>query len=181
MSHCLTFFSSIFFPSPFALSLSLSLALFFLPSFFCFFFYFLLFPCFCLFLSFSSFLSFCFMKRRTLENYIWRFFPDNPFCFVGVLSCLFFQILLPYLSFLFVSYVFSSRQMVLGFKQDKKHQFLVKGGVATKRFFNNLCFAKSEKLSFLGGANFCQHVVASIKHYKNRYFQHLFRSKKSKT
>ena len=39
----------------------------------------------------------------------------------------------------------------------KKHNFLVKRGVATKRFFFiNLCFAKCEKLSFLGGPFFGQ-------------------------
>ena len=36
-------------------------------------------------------------------------------------------------------------------KQLKKHKFLVKRGVATERFFINLCSAKCEKLSFWGG------------------------------
>ena len=37
-------------------------------------------------------------------------------------------------------------------KQVEKHQFLVKRGVATKRFFYmNLCFATCAKLSFFGG------------------------------
>ena len=47
--------------------------------------------------------------------------------------------------------------IVFGFKktQVEKHQFLVKRGVATKRFFfMNLCFAKCEKLSFFLGATF---------------------------
>ena len=38
--------------------------------------------------------------------------------------------------------------------QAKKHQFLVKLGVAAERFFNSLCFAKCEKLPFFGGGHF---------------------------
>ena len=33
-------------------------------------------------------------------------------------------------------------------KNKKKNNFLVNRGVATKRFFINLCFGKCEKLSF---------------------------------
>ena len=83
---CLIFslsFSSVFFPPPFFLSLSLSCS--FLSSFLFFFFAFV-----SLFLSLSFLfflLVFCFMKRRTLVNHNRRFF------------CSFFEIPLPYLCF----------------------------------------------------------------------------------
>ena len=43
--------------------------------------------------------------------------------------------------------------------QVEKYKFLVKRGVATKRFFMNLCFAKCVKLSLLGGHFFLQVLV----------------------
>ena len=51
--------------------------------------------------------------------------------------------------------------IVFGFKKNQveKHQFLVKRGVATKRFFMNLCFAKCEKLSFFFLGHFWQILV----------------------
>ena len=54
--------------------------------------------------------------------------------------------------FLFNMNVLVSKQTTL-----KTHTFLVKRGVATKRFFFNinLYFAKCEKLSFLGGGGPC--------------------------
>ena len=59
---------------------------------------------------------------------------------------------------------------VFGFKTNnlKKHNFLVKRGVATKRFFYQPVFAKCEKLSFfcgaLFGANFgsCSKITINI-------------------
>ena len=52
--------------------------------------------------------------------------------------------------------------IVFVFKKTKlkKHQILVKRGVATKRvFFMTLCFAKCEKLSFFLGPFFGQILV----------------------
>ena len=46
--------------------------------------------------------------------------------------------------------MFFVQHQCFGFQktQVEKHQFLVKRGVATKRLFNNLCFAQCAKLSF---------------------------------
>ena len=60
-------------------------------------------------------------------------------------------------------------------KQLKKHNFLVKRGVATNVFFINLCFAKCEKLSFFPPF-FAQFWLMPKKHYKNTYFSTLFKA-----
>ena len=128
---CFVFFSfllSIFVKKKLFLYISLSCSLlsFFLPIFqFCF----LLLP-FCLFVSFSclcaSILSvFGFDVLLCLSNpfALSFFFSDFKFCFY---QCLY-----------------------VSKKTSKKHQFLSKAGLQ-QNVFNNLCFAKCEKLSFFG-------------------------------
>ena len=84
-------------------------------------------------------------------------------------SCLVFSLkslFLIFVCFLILSYVFCSTSLFFGCKLKKKHQFLVKRGVATKRFFMNLCFAKCEKLSFFGGHFFANLWLLFKKHSK---------------
>ena len=89
---------------------------------------------------------------------------SNPF------SCLSF---FPFLKLCFMVHI-----NVLIFQESQliKHQILVKSGVATKFFFCYLCFAKSEKLSFLGPI-FAQHLVGVQEHCKHRHFRTLKKQK----
>ena len=84
----------------------------------------------------------------------------NVFSFFGFLSCFLFGISFSYLSFfLILSYVCCSTSLFLVSKNpsSKTPIFGQKGGCnITGFFFINLCFAKCEKLSFLGGAFFWQ-------------------------
>ena len=124
-----------FWASPFvtfSFSVSLFVCSFFLLLFlFCF----LLVPCFCLFLSFFLFLlCFCLMKRTTSNYSITKFFFINRFSFFGVSSPLFsFRSLFPYLCFFpDFKFCFLLNVNVFFWKcKLKKHQFLVKRGVAT--------------------------------------------------
>ena len=146
-----------------SLSLSLSLSLyiyiyFFLPllSFLFFAFFWFLVP---FFVSFFVFLSslLLFHERNNIKIFNCNFFSSILFFWVSYLVFSFKSLFLSLLFFLILSYVFCSTSMFLVSKnQVEKHQFLVKGGVATKRFFffMNLCFAKCEKLSFFGGGHF---------------------------
>ena len=148
--ECLPLFLlSLFWPSTCSNFLSLSLFCFLLSLFLLVllfvFFWFLFF-----FFFFFCLLCFCFMKITTSNCSIAKFFHQSC-VFFGVLSCFLFGI--PFLIFVFLlifSYVFCSTSMFFWFQKHKlkKHQFLVKRGGATKRFFCNLCFAKCEKLSF---------------------------------
>ena len=110
-------------------------------------------------LSFLFFLlCFCFMKRTTSERLMYKVFLHQSFLFFGFLSSFLFEIPFSYLCFFgWFKVMFLFNIIVFGFKKNQveKHQFLVKRGVATKRFFfMTLCFAKSEKLSFFGGSFF---------------------------
>ena len=134
----------------FSFSVSLLLLSFFLPSCLSF----LLSFCF-LFLSlfhFSFFFAFVFRKEQ-LEHFRLQFiFFINLFSFFMV-SCLVFPFKSLFLIFVFFpdfKLCFLFNMNVFGFQTTlKKHNSLVKRGVATKRFFFiNLCFAKCEKLSF---------------------------------
>ena len=83
----------------------------------------------------------------------------NVFSFFGFLSCFLFEISFSYLSFfLILSYVCCSTSLFLVSKNpsSKTPIFGQKGGCNITVFFINLCFAKCEKLSFLGGAFFWQ-------------------------
>ena len=146
-SVSLSFSLSLFWPpSSVSLSLSLSFLLFFIPS------------CLCFFLSFGSlfgslslfFFPFWgfFHERNNIKIFNCKFFFINILSFL--VSCLFlFQVLFSYLcSFLTLSYVFCSTSRFLISKQTtyKKSHFLVKRGVATKRFFYQPVFWKMSKV-----------------------------------
>ena len=136
-----------------SLSLSLSLVLFFFSSLLSFFVCFLLVPSFfSLYLFFFSVLFAFVSWNHNIEIFNFKVFFINPMSVFGLLSC--FSLSNPFFLslffFLVFSYVFLFNINVFGFKktQVEKHHLLVKRGVATKRFFNNLCFEKCEKLSF---------------------------------
>ena len=183
-SVSLSFSLSLFWPPSVCVSLSLSLffLLFFLSSFLSLF----LLSYGSLFLSLSFFfflLCFSFMKGTTSKKSIASFFFINILSFL--VSCLlFFQVSFSYLCyFLILSYVFYSTSRFLVSKQTakKKQIFLVKRGVATKRFFFiNLCFAKCEKLSFFWCPFFGQILGDVQKRYKNGYLSTFLKAKKWK-
>ena len=157
-------FSWVFFGLPLVqfLFLCLSRVLFFLSSFLSFFSCFLLVPSFSLFLSFSLFFAFVSWKLTTSKDSIAKLFFINSVSFL--VSCLVFSCKSLFLIFVFSWYsvmLFVQHQCFWFQKtQVEKHYFLVKRGVATKRlFFNNLCFAKCEKLSFFLGPFFGQILV----------------------
>ena len=166
-SVSLSFSLSLVWPPSFSLFLSLSLSflLFFLSSFLSFFFAFFWF----LVLS-LSFLFFLLCMKGTRSKYsIASFFFINIFCFGGFLS--FFLSSPFFLSLLFPDFKLCFFVQHKGFwfqnKQLKKLIFLVKRGVATKRFFfMNLCFAKCQKLSFFCVPFFGKFWVMFKKHYK---------------
>ena len=167
--HCLPFFlHSLFWPPPFSLFLSLSLSFssisFFLLVF--------LFAFFC-FLAFVSFFLLVYSLLLFHEKNNIKIFNYKSFC-SSILShfCwfpLFFFLSNPLsLSLLFVlilSFVFCSTS-VFFFKKCKfkKHHFSKNKGLQNNGYFlMNLCFAKCEKLSFLGGHVFLSFLVACQK------------------
>ena len=173
------------------LSLSLSISLSLLFSFFffsfllfsslCFHYSFLFFVLFCFLVLVFSFrflyFCFCFMKKTTSKYSITKFFFMN---YLGV-ACRVFSLksLVIFVFVLILSCVFVQHQCIWFQKtQVQKHQFLVKRGVATKRFLMNLCFAKCEKLSFFGGhflANFgCTNTIkiGTSAHFKKQQTKH---------
>ena len=160
------------------LCLSLSLV-FLLPS--CLSFCFLLVSCFCLF-SFFFLLCFCFMKRTTWKCSIAiYFFPELFSLSFGFLYCFFFPIPFSYLCFfLILSYVLFNIN-VWGFKKQswKTAIFGQKGSCNKPGFFlwtRVLENVKSYRLflpMFLPNFGWC-----SKKHYKNRYFSTILKTKK---
>ena len=170
----------------FSLSFSVSLLLlsFFLPS--CL--YFLL-SFGSLFLSLSFFfclLCFCFMKRTASKDSIAISFFHPSFLFFGFLSCFSFQIPFPDLCF-FTDFklCFLFNMNVFGFKTNNlkthTHTFLVKRGVATKRFFcYELVFCKMSKvIVFLWGPILGIFWVM-FKNTKNRHFGTFLKAKNCK-
>ena len=161
------FLLSLFWPPPFSIYLSLSLSCScpfssFLSFFFAFFW-------FLVFVSFFPFLSslLLFMKGTTSKYYSAKFF------FINVFSLFWFPVLIFLSNPFFLSLFFLDFNLVFFVQcfwfqkhQVEKHHFLVKRGVATKRFFfMSLCFAKCEKvLVFL--AIFCKFWLMFKKHYK---------------
>ena len=145
-------FSWAFFGLPLVqfLFLCLSLVLFFLSSFLSFLFCFLLVPSFSLFLSFSVFFAFVSWKLTTSKDSIAKFFFINPVSFL--VSCLVFSFKSLFLSLFFpgIQLCFLFNINVFGFKKHKlkNTNFWSKGELQQNVFFNNLCFAKCEKLSF---------------------------------
>ena len=155
---------SFFLPLPFFglplfsifLSLSLSASCPFFLSFLSFFFAFF---CFLVFVSFFPFLSslLLFQEKNNIRKIDVQSSSSSIFFFLGFLSSFLFEI--PFSSLCFfadLKLCFCSTSLFWVSKnQVEKHQFLVKRGVATKRFFfMNLCFAKCKKLSFFWGAIF---------------------------
>ena len=70
---------------------------------------------------------------------------------------------------------FQTRQV-----EKKTRIFGQKVGCNKKRFFNNLCFANSEKLSFFGGGQYFANIwLLFTKYYKNRYFSTFLEAKKA--
>ena len=139
---------SLFWPSTcsISLSLSLSLVLLFLSSFLSFFFLLSFGSLF--FLFFSVFFAFLHEKQQHQKISIAKLFFINPVSFL--VSCFVFSFRSLFLSLC----VFSGIQLcflfninVFGFKktQVEKHQFLVKRGVATKRFFFITCVLQNVK------------------------------------
>ena len=96
-----------------------------------------------LFLSlcfFVSFLCFCFINRTTSNIKFWSFFFHHSFLFCGFLSGFVFQIPFACLCYSYCKIVFFVQHQCSFFeKRQEKHQFLVKRGVATKRFFLITC------------------------------------------
>ena len=145
-------FSWAFFGLPLvqALFLCLSLVFFFLSSFLSFFFAFFWFL---LLLSFSLFLSslLLFHEKSQHQNIKLQCFFVNPVSFLVFCRVFSLKSLFSYFCFL-ADFQLSSllNISVFGFKktQVEKHQFGSKGGLQQNVFFNNLCFAKCEKLSF---------------------------------
>ena len=137
------FLLSLFWPSTCSISLSLSLLFFsfFLPSYLSFF----LLSFGSVFFSLSFFfclLCFCFMKTNN---------------FSSILCFFWFPVLFSLSNPLFLSLFFSGIQLcflfninVFGFKKHKlkNTNFWSNGELQQNGFFNNLCFAKCEKLSF---------------------------------
>ena len=134
------------------LSLSCSFLSFFLLVFpFCF----LLVPCFSLCLSFSVFFAFV-HERNNIKRFNCKCL--SLICFLvfclalslkSVFGCLCF--------FPDFQLCFSTSMLLVSKTQVEKHNFLLKRGVATKRFFINLCFQNCEKIAFWGAlfwANF---------------------------
>ena len=161
-------------PSPFSLSLSLSLSLdiFFLSSLLSLFLGF-----FCCLAFVSLFLCFCFLQRTTSKCQIWKNII-NPFRF-WLVSCLVLSFKSLSLIFVFVillSCVFVNIHVYLSRRQLIKNQLWVKLGVATKRFFYNLCFAKCENYHFFGP--FVGKFWLMLKNIVNIVFLHSLKSKR---
>ena len=140
------------------LFLCLSLPFFFLSSFLSFFFAFF---CFLVFVSLFPFLSslLLFHEEDNIKNIQLQSFSSLIFSLLGgFLSCFIFEIPFSYLCvfLLSLSYVFCSTSLYLVSKiQVEKHQFLVKRGVSTKRFFfMSLVFCKMRKVIVFFGGHF---------------------------
>ena len=147
-------FSVFLFLSPLAfLGLPLFLFLFLClsPFFFSFFllvfpFCFLLVPCFCLFLSLSSLL---FSHEKNTIKIL-----NCKFCLHQYFLCFWFPVFFLVSSSFFLSLLFPDFKLCFLFNikvfdfQTNNFKKMVKRGVATKRFFNEPVFCKSQKLSF---------------------------------
>ena len=116
-----------------SLSLSCSFLCFFPPVFlFCF----LLVPCFSLFLCFSLSSLLLFHERKNIKIFNYNCFSSIILFLVFCLAFSFKSLLLVFAFFLILSYVFVQHQWFWFQKpQVEKHQFLVKRGVATKRYY----------------------------------------------
>ena len=158
-----------FLASPF-FNFSFSVYLFFLFSFFpSFLSFFFAFFCFLVFVSFFPFLSslLLFHEKSNIRKIDVQCFSSS--IFFDFLSSFLFEI--PFSSLCFfadLKLCFCSPSLFLVSKnQVEKHHFLVKRGVATKRFFfMNLCFAKCDKLSFFWGHFWGKFWLMFKKHYK---------------
>ena len=188
--ECLALFlRRLFWPPPYSFSLSLSLSFylsislyillfsFFLPS--CLLIWFLLVPC---FLSFFLFLSssLLFHERNNIKKFN---------CICSILS--FFlgggvPVLLSLWDPFFLSLFFPDFQLcflfnisVVDFKKHKlkNTNFWSKGGLQQNVFCYNLCFVKSEKLSFWGGHSLAIFGWCS-KNTIQIGIQHIFKSRK---
>ena len=117
-------------------------------------FFFLLVPSFCLFLSFCSSLL-LFHERNNIKTFNCNFFfHQSVLFFFGFLSRFSFKpLFLIFAFFLILSYVFVQHECFwFQNKQHKNTNVWSRGGLQENVFlFINLCFAKCEKLSFLGG------------------------------
>ena len=176
----LPLFEFLFLCLSFSLSLSISISRSFLSFFLLvFLFCFLSAPWFSLFLSFSSLLLF--HARSSIKTLNCNCF-SSIFSFFGFLSCFFFPIPFSYLCmFLILSYVFCSTSMFLVENiKVEKHQFLVKRGVATKRYFYEPVFWKMWKVIVFFCPFFGPILVDVQKHYENRYFSTFLKQKKQK-
>ena len=175
--ECLpVFLFSLFWPPPFSISLSLSLACSFLYFFLLvFLFCFLLVPCFCLFLCFSVFFAFVSWKEH--QNIQLQSFFINPF------SSFWFPVLFSLWNPFFLSLLhpdfklcFCSTSMFLVVKTQKTPIFGQEGGCNKTFFFMSLCFAKCDKLSFWGPF-LGKFWLMLKKHYKLRYFSTFLKAK----
>ena len=163
------FLLSLFWPPPvfnfsFSLSVSLLFFSFFLASFLLSFFSFLLIPCFSLFLSFSFFFAFVSWQEQHQNIQLQLVFHQYFLFIFGFLSFFFripsYSYLLFFFFFLILSYDFCSTSMFLVSKnQVEKHQFLVKRGVATKRFLWTCVLQNVKSYRFCLG-HFWQILVA---------------------
>ena len=150
------------------LFLCLSLSLVFLSSFLSFFLFFFLFLS---LFHFSFFFGFASWKEQHEKFNSNLFFSEIFSLSFGFLSCFFFPIPFSYLCFfLILSYVVCSTSMFLVSKNKvEKHQFLVKRGVATNGFLWTCVIVFCP---------FLPNFVDVQKHYKNRYFSTLKKTKK---
>ena len=161
-----------------SLFLCLSLALFCLPSFFsCFFAFFSFLVLLSLFFAFFAFVS---GKEQHQNIKFERVFHQF---FLFLMSCLVFSFNSLFLIFVFLPdfmLCFCSTSLLLGLKrQVETNQFWVKRGCNKTFSFNNLCFAKCEKLSFLVWL-FLGKIWLIIKNIVNTCISEHFESKKSK-
>ena len=163
-SVSLSFSLSLFWPPLcFCFSFSVSLVSSFLSSFLPLFFAFFWFLAFVSFFNLSFFFAFVSWQEQPQNKYsIAHFFFINLFSFFGFL-CLFFLSNPFLLSLLFPDFklCFLFNMIVFGFKKAKKktHQFLVKRGGATKRFFYEPVSCKMSKVIVFFGPLFWQILV----------------------
>ena len=159
---CLFFNISIFVsPQPFlaspffnfSFSVSSFLSFFLLVFLFCF----LLVPYFCLFVSFSFSFASVLWKEQHQNIKFQSFVSIHPLYFLWFPVLFLFKSLFLIFAFLDFELCFCSTSMVLVSKQTSKKKnsnFGSRGGLRHNGVFLNLCFAKCEKLSFLGGPFF---------------------------
>ena len=175
------FLASPFFYFPFSVSLSLSLLFlsFFLPS--CLSFLLSFGSCFVIFLSFSFFFAFVSWKEQHQIIQL-QFFLHQSFLFF-VVSCLVFLSNPFFSSLRFPDFklCFLFNINGFGFKTNNlttKQTFLVKRGVATKRFFYEPVFCKMSKvIVFFGLCFFWQFLFDFKKHYKIGISAHCLKAK----